>query len=265
VQHYLSDEAVEACPPSAAYRIHKFMRRNKAAIATIAIVAAALLAGTAVATWQAVRAINDRNRAVEAERKAVAATEEAEANFQRAVDAVDTMLTEVAEVSLKDVPLMSKVRQSLLERALRFYQDFLDQRSDDPGLRLETARALRRVSDILYLLGRHLEASDYCRQSIAVLKAMDSDRLDAQIYEEEIAKCYGRLGFLLQKMMSRGDSESSGLGHEAVAAFEDAVGYYQELAEENPDEPRYARALGSSYGELGDLYAALFSPVESAL
>ena len=31
VQHYLNDEAVVACPPSAAYRFKKFARRNRAA------------------------------------------------------------------------------------------------------------------------------------------------------------------------------------------------------------------------------------------
>src|SRR5438552_16141121 len=33
VQRYLSDEAVQACPPSTWYRFRKFARRNKAALA----------------------------------------------------------------------------------------------------------------------------------------------------------------------------------------------------------------------------------------
>ena len=32
VQHYLNDEAVVACPPSASYRFRKFARRNKAVL-----------------------------------------------------------------------------------------------------------------------------------------------------------------------------------------------------------------------------------------
>jgi serine/threonine protein kinase/Tfp pilus assembly protein PilF len=44
VQHYLADEPVLACPPSAGYRLRKFVRRNKAAVAMIAIVAVALVA-----------------------------------------------------------------------------------------------------------------------------------------------------------------------------------------------------------------------------
>ncbi len=56
ILHYLADEPVSACPPSAGYRFRKFARRNKAGIATAAMVAAALVAGIIGTTWQAIRA-----------------------------------------------------------------------------------------------------------------------------------------------------------------------------------------------------------------
>lgn len=56
VQRYLDDEAVEACPPTAAYRLKKFSRRHKAAFMTGAAVAVALVLGLAGTTWQAIRA-----------------------------------------------------------------------------------------------------------------------------------------------------------------------------------------------------------------
>jgi WD40 repeat protein/serine/threonine protein kinase len=43
VQRYLNDEPVLACPPSAWYRFRKFARRNKAALATAAVIALAVL------------------------------------------------------------------------------------------------------------------------------------------------------------------------------------------------------------------------------
>ncbi len=46
IERYLIDQPVEACPPSAGYRLRKFMRRNKAALATAAIVVSALLVST---------------------------------------------------------------------------------------------------------------------------------------------------------------------------------------------------------------------------
>ena len=56
MQRYLADEPVLAGPPSANYRFRKFARRNRGAILTASLVAAALLLGTAVSTWQAIRA-----------------------------------------------------------------------------------------------------------------------------------------------------------------------------------------------------------------
>jgi WD40 repeat protein/serine/threonine protein kinase/tetratricopeptide (TPR) repeat protein len=56
VEHYLRDEPVEARPPSAWYRFCKLARRNKVALTTTMLVAVALVLGTAVSTWQAIRA-----------------------------------------------------------------------------------------------------------------------------------------------------------------------------------------------------------------
>jgi serine/threonine protein kinase/tetratricopeptide (TPR) repeat protein len=51
VQRYLADEPVQACPPSAAYRLRKFARRNKAALAIAACVLAVVLGLVASAAW----------------------------------------------------------------------------------------------------------------------------------------------------------------------------------------------------------------------
>jgi serine/threonine protein kinase/WD40 repeat protein len=56
VRRFLKEEPVEARPPSALYRFRKFARRNHIALTTAALIAVALLAGTAISTWQAVRA-----------------------------------------------------------------------------------------------------------------------------------------------------------------------------------------------------------------
>jgi WD40 repeat protein/tRNA A-37 threonylcarbamoyl transferase component Bud32 len=56
LKRHLSNEPVVACPPSAAYRFQKSIRRNKLAFAAAGAVAAALLVGIGVSLWQAVRA-----------------------------------------------------------------------------------------------------------------------------------------------------------------------------------------------------------------
>jgi serine/threonine protein kinase len=60
IQLYLANEPVVARPPSTAYKIQKARQRNKLAFTAAAAVALALLVGTAVSTWQAVRATRAR-------------------------------------------------------------------------------------------------------------------------------------------------------------------------------------------------------------
>jgi eukaryotic-like serine/threonine-protein kinase len=63
LERYLADEAVQACPPSLGYWFRKTLRRQQRLIATAVIVTVALVAGSAVAVWQAVVADEERNRA----------------------------------------------------------------------------------------------------------------------------------------------------------------------------------------------------------
>jgi serine/threonine protein kinase/WD40 repeat protein len=56
VQRYLTDEQVEACPPSVGYRLRKYARKHKTAAAMIGMAAALLLVGSLVSGWEAVRA-----------------------------------------------------------------------------------------------------------------------------------------------------------------------------------------------------------------
>src|SRR5262249_56243585 len=48
VRRYLTDEPVQACPPSAWYRFGKLARRNRPALATASVVAASLVAVAAL-------------------------------------------------------------------------------------------------------------------------------------------------------------------------------------------------------------------------
>src|SRR5262249_29385213 len=90
IQRYLADEPVQACPPSAAYRLRKFVRRNMAALAMTSVVALALLVGTTVSTWQAVRARR-------AEVNATIQRNDAQTQRRFARQAVDKMFTQVAD------------------------------------------------------------------------------------------------------------------------------------------------------------------------
>ncbi len=56
LMRYLADEPVEACPPSSWYRLTKYARRNRVVLMTTGLVLLAMIAGTTISTWQAIRA-----------------------------------------------------------------------------------------------------------------------------------------------------------------------------------------------------------------
>jgi serine/threonine protein kinase/WD40 repeat protein len=77
VTRYLSDQPIEARPPSAVYRFEKFARRHKMGLLSAALVTLALVAGAGISLWQAIRA----TAAAASERQAQQATQQALLNL----------------------------------------------------------------------------------------------------------------------------------------------------------------------------------------
>jgi serine/threonine protein kinase len=63
IERYLHDEPVYAGPPSAAYRVRKFVRRNKTLLGAVAAITAALVIGLGLSAWMYVRAATESARA----------------------------------------------------------------------------------------------------------------------------------------------------------------------------------------------------------
>jgi serine/threonine protein kinase/tetratricopeptide (TPR) repeat protein len=79
VQRYLAEEAVLAGPPTASYRLRKFLRRNRRSVLATGVLLIALLGGIIGTTWGLVRAVRAETEARAAEVRAVAERDEKEA------------------------------------------------------------------------------------------------------------------------------------------------------------------------------------------
>ncbi len=76
VQRYLTDEPVQASPPSAGYRLRKFARRNKGFVLAGSAVLVALVAGIVGTSWGMLRATDAQAEAVQsANQKQIALSE----------------------------------------------------------------------------------------------------------------------------------------------------------------------------------------------
>lgn len=153
LQRYLADEPVEACPPSTAYRLRKFVRRNKGKLLTAVLLAATLVTGTVVSTWQAIRAGKAEKLSRDRLVKEQEAHKEAEANLQRARELVDEYFTLVSDSKLLDVPALRPLRKELLEKALKYYEEFSERRTDDPSMLADLVTAELRITQIMYASG----------------------------------------------------------------------------------------------------------------
>src|SRR5262249_22505246 len=51
IKRYLEDEPVVARPPSTAYRLNKFVKRNRTASVAVSLIALAIVLGGVVSTW----------------------------------------------------------------------------------------------------------------------------------------------------------------------------------------------------------------------
>ena len=261
LQRHLADEPVLAGPPSAAYRFRKFARRNRAALAMAAVVTVALLLGIVGTTWQAIRAKSERDRAV-ADRAAEAdQRREAEANFQKARAAVDEYFTLVSESKLLDVPGLQPLRKDLLEAALRFYEKFAVERTDDPGVLADLAVTHLRVAEVYLTFGR---TDDTLASLAKALDVIDRLRRDYPAATEQRRRLAGY--WKGSRTAQKADPSAPSDGLAALKLIERQVDTWQRLADENPTEIGFQSDLAAIYAHLGQLLdyerpadAAIFS------
>jgi tetratricopeptide (TPR) repeat protein len=241
---FLEDKPIRARRPSLLQRLKRRLRRHKGLIVTVSACAAAMLVLAVIVLALSNRRISQeqaQTREALAQAKvngqlAEEQKERAEANFQKARTAVDQMLTEVSQDQLLKLPPMLPVRRALLEKALTFYQGFLEEKGEDPNVRFETGRAYCRVGEIYSQLGQPGPSEKAIRQGLELL-----DKLLAQFpaeprYRQEVANVCLHLGSSLRQSFGRpGEAEpylrrAVDLWEKSVAEFPTDAGCRQELA-----------------------------------
>jgi serine/threonine protein kinase/tetratricopeptide (TPR) repeat protein len=120
VERYLNDEAVEACPPSAGYRLRIYMRRNRRVLVPLVVIAMVLVAATTVSALMAVHALEAQRQAETDRDRAKTAETQAKIDQGRAQTAEKQATTEAA---------IARAVNEFLQ------QDLLGQADSDPQFR----------------------------------------------------------------------------------------------------------------------------------
>ena len=149
IQRHLQNEPVSARPPTTAYRVSRFVRRNRFAVIAISAVALTLVAGTIVSTMQAMRARRAEHVAYLERQKAVEERATAE-------DLLGFMLgdlrTQLAKVGRLDV------LESVGDKAMAYFSAREAAGLDDPTL-ARRAKALTQIGEIRMDQARYSDAA----------------------------------------------------------------------------------------------------------
>jgi tetratricopeptide (TPR) repeat protein len=210
-----------------------------AALLGVSILAAASLLAVSLGFNVALNA-----RAAEAQRE----RDRAETNLHRALQAVDEMLTQVAQEQLLHEPRMEQTRRALLERALRLYREFLAEDSAHLTLRKETGLAYKHLADVLRQLGQPDPAEEAYGQAITLLGRLAAEFPHWPGYRQQLADSYNWLGELRRTSTRLVDAEPP---------YRQALRLQQGLMTEHPDEPQYQLERARTLYNLGLLQQAL--------
>jgi serine/threonine protein kinase/tetratricopeptide (TPR) repeat protein len=165
VAHYLRDEPVEACPPSAAYRLKKLVRRHRRAMVTAAILLNVLVSATVVSVWQAITAREAQHQAEQSELRAT--NEAAIARAVRDFLQKDLLAQAAGEAAPGEVfegaPHLT-VKMALDRATARIGDRFKDQPLVEAEIRLTVGKAYRSL-DEFSLAVPHLQRATALRKA----------------------------------------------------------------------------------------------------
>jgi serine/threonine-protein kinase len=241
VQRWLADEPVTAYPEPLSIKARRWLGRHRTLVTATAATIGVALVSLVLATVS-LKAANDREHQ---------SRTRAEDNFKLARDAVDRYFTRVSDSPKLKAHALEKLRQELLQEASGFYEQFVQQQSDAPGLRLELGWAYARLGIIQCGTGESAAAEALYGKAIAVFEALARDGVDLPQCQDALASTNNQLG-ILQFTLRRLDR--------AQTAFEQALAIEEQLARDHPDTALYRSNLADTHNSLANLHAGARQP-----
>ena len=145
LRRFLDEQPILARRPSLVERARKWMRRHPsvvgAAVVFLVFVIVVLGATTALVASEKARTVAAYHREMER-------ADQAEKRFKLAQGAADELI-QVANEELADKPGMESLRKRLLQAALTYYEELIDQRREDASAQAELEATRDRVSQIV--------------------------------------------------------------------------------------------------------------------
>jgi serine/threonine protein kinase/tetratricopeptide (TPR) repeat protein len=244
VQRYLADEPVVACPPSAAYRLRKLLRRNKGKVAAGGAMLALLLGGTVVSTWEAVRATHAERLTGDALAQVTAEQAKTQEALEAAHETLDTLTDDVVQTMFARQPELGETEKAFLQKVLKHHEAVARQEAGTAKAQFLRAKGLYMEAYLREKLGEQREALSGYQQAAALLQQLADQFPNEAVYRHKVARAQGNLGILLARL---------GKQTEAATALRRGIELRTKLVEDSPDDLDYLGELAVSYNDLGAL------------
>jgi len=253
---FLKGEPIKARPIPLWERTAKWVRRRPLVAGLLVALVLVTVVGFGLVTWKWQEAESNARAEAQASAVALRERERAETNSLRAMGAVDSMLIQLAqEYQLADDPRTERKQRAWLREALKYYKEFLKERSDDPVVRQKTALASKHVGDILRLLKEEIaEARQAYGQAIVLFGDLTRAFPDNAAYRQALADSYNWHGELVRTTQLRAQAGDS---------FRQALALQERLVADFPSQPNYQRELARSQYNLAILELEANRPKEA--
>ncbi len=250
VERYLADEAVQACPPGAAYRLRKFVRRHRGPVLAGLLILLALVAGVIGTTYGLFRAEqhrkvveNQRNELAERNQALQAAREHERLLSERARQAIETVTSEASIDLLMREKELRPEQKDFLDKMIQYYAEVSQDGGTTEQERTRQARAYFLMGRLNQILGRSRDSENAYRRTVSLLQPLADEFPTRTEHRQELAHTHVALGKLLI---------DSGRVKEGESAYLEALAIQKKLAAEVPGRPEFAQVLAGIYNNLGN-------------
>jgi len=245
VLRYLSDEPVQACPPSAGYRLRKFLWRHKRPVSAALLILMALVAGVIGTTWGLISAERNRDELAKRNQALEAAHEHERLLNERARQAIETVTSETAIEQLTRQQELRPEQKDFLDKMIQFYAESAQDVSATEQERTRQAQAYHRMGRLNQVLGRVQDSESAYRRAVALGQQLAADFPNRSELRLELAMSRSKLGSLFHE---------NGRLKEAESAFADAMTIFEQLAADFPTQSEFRQGLAGIHNNLGNVF-----------
>jgi serine/threonine protein kinase len=230
IRRHLANEPVVACPPSAGYRLRKFVRRNKGPVLVAGIVLLMLVAGIIGTTLGQRKDLAEQRRLNE-----------------RARQAIETVVSDTALEHLSREKELRPEQKEFLDKMIQYYAEFIQEAPATEEERRRQARAYHRMGSMNAILGRRPQESVKAyRRAVALGQQLVADFPNQPEFRLELGSTYNSLGVLLHHDHRPREAES---------AYVEAQTIFRQLVADFPTRREFRQSLAGIQNNLGNLRA----------